>query len=119
MRSVRRDESEVSSSFWETIDFRNKKLGNIIEFSREHVINERRGIDAVDNHCRITCIGCALAVRRDDSLVILDRGFGARAADDADCLHRDFGVAEKSTKPRSGSVDKSVTLILSPTSSPC
>src|SRR5258708_17954866 len=119
MRSVRRYESKVCASFREAIDFRNEKLGNVVELAGENEFNQGRSVDAVDENGRIASVRCAFPVRRDDAFVVLDCRFGSCAADDANFFHCDLGMAEKSTNPCSGSVDNSVALILSPTSSPC
>src|SRR5207249_9761229 len=87
MRRVCRDQAEVCTGPCEFADFLNQVIGHAGEVIRGHEIESLLQINAINDEFRITPVAGALAIKRDDSLIIIDRAFRPKAANYSKGLH--------------------------------
>src|SRR6266403_2258300 len=85
------DQSEVRAGAAEFLDFLYDGLNEAWQIVRDHELPHFVQIDAVDEKLRVTAVAGALAVKRDDRVIIIDRAFRSEAADDSKGLHG-FGL---------------------------
>ena len=87
MGRVCRDQAEVCTGPCEFTDPLKQIIGHAGEVIRVHKIESLLQIHAINDELRITPVAGALAIKRDDSLIIIDRAFRPKAANYSKGLH--------------------------------
>src|SRR6267142_2963531 len=87
MWRIRGDQAEISTGASQLPDFFEQIYGHAAKIVGRHEVESRLEINTDDDEVRITPVARALAIKRDDSLIIIDRAFRPKAANNSKGLH--------------------------------
>ena len=87
MRRICSDQAQIGTGPRKLGDSLQQIIAHVSELIRGHEIEALLQINAVNDEFRITAVVSALAIKRDQSLIIIDRALRPKATDDSKSFH--------------------------------